>query len=193
MNEESRRARNAQRLAELHSTYAGRIGRLISQLEAAGYRPRIQDAWRSPESQLAAFEAGTSKLTFGFHNLTTADGRPDSLAVDLLDDDSPLASRTAYLLQLAAAARTVQCQTGIGWGLPQRLRDAVQEAIASGNWNAAVKVGWDPTHVEPADVTLAEARAGKRPSSGVRRRAAARVRARTGRRTAGRQKRRIEG
>ena len=82
MNEESRRARNAHRLAELHSTYAGRIGRIISQLEAAGYRPRIQDAWRSPESQLAAFEAGTSKLTFDFHHLTTADGRPDSLAVE---------------------------------------------------------------------------------------------------------------
>ena len=193
MNETSRRARNAERLAELNSVYASRIGRIISQLEAGGFRPRIQDAWRSPESQLAAFEAGTSRLTFGFHNLTTDDGRPDSLAVDLLDDDNPLAPRTNYLLRLAAAAGTVQCRTGIAWGLPQRLRVAVEEAVATGNWNASVKVGWDPTHVEPVDVTLAEARAGKRPSSAVRRRAAARERARAGQRATRRRRRRVVG
>jgi len=173
MQEIARKARNAQRLAELHPAFAARIGTVIASLEADGYRPRIQDGWRSPQAQLDAFNNGNSKLKFGYHNVTGAGGKPESLAVDLIDDDFPLNSRHDYLLHLAAAAALVTCQTGIRWGLPDALRAAIDAAIAARDWNAKLKIGWDPTHVEPTDVTVAEARSGKRPAAlamrGVRR------------------------
>ena len=87
MTEPARRARNESRLQELFPTFRARIRRVIKRLEDNGLRPRIQDAHRSPEDQLAAFNAGHSKLKFGFHNVTAGDGTPEALAVDMLDDD----------------------------------------------------------------------------------------------------------
>jgi hypothetical protein len=165
MDETARNARNAQRLTELYPVFAQRIRTVIAALEAQGFRPRIQDAWRSPADQLKAFQTGHSKLEFGFHNVTGANGRQESLAVDLLDDDFPVASRTEYLLRLAAVAGTVRCQTGVAWGLPAALKQAVLDAVANGDFAAPVKIGWDPTHVEPTDVTVAAARAGARPET----------------------------
>ena len=75
MNETARRQRNQQRLQELHPAFAARVAALIRELEDEGWRPRIQDAWRSPAAQAAAFESGHSKLRYGFHNVTGDDGR----------------------------------------------------------------------------------------------------------------------
>lgn len=163
MTEVARLARNTQRQSELFPTFAVRIRAVIAAMEARGHRPRIQDAWRSPEDQRAAFEAGHSKLLFGFHNVTAADGSPESLAVDLLDDDHPTTPGRAYLLKLAAAAERQRLVTGIRWGLPAALREAIDHAIAAEDWNAPVKLGWDPTHVEPSGITVAQARGGARP------------------------------
>src|SRR6185295_9972499 len=115
MNEEARKNRNKTRLNTLFPTFAKRVGRLIAALEADGLRPRIQDAWRSPEDQRKAFESGHSKLLFGFHNVTGPQGQQEGLAVDLLDDDHPLNPGRPYLLKLAAAAEQQQLVTGIRW------------------------------------------------------------------------------
>lgn len=163
MQENARQARNAQRLTELHPEFARRVAAIIAELEAAGFRPRIQDAWRSPESQLAAFESGHSTLAYGFHNVTGPRGEKESLAVDLLDDDFPLNSRSNYLLRLAAAAAKQRCRSGVDWGLPPAMRAALEVAISAGDWGAPVKIGWDPTHIEPIDVTLEQARRQVRP------------------------------
>jgi hypothetical protein len=185
MEEAARRSRNAQRIGELDEVFARRVTAIIRSLETAGYRPRIQDAWRSPESQLSAFNTGHSRLRFGFHNVTGPDGEPQSLAVDLLDDDFPLNSRSDYLLRLAAAALAHTCQTGILWGLPPALREGVRSALDQRDWNARVKLGWDPTHVEPTDVTVDEAREGARPRAPARRpRERAALRRKTARRSA---------
>lgn len=164
MNEAARLQRNADRMKQLHPNFARRLDEVIAALEAQGLRPRIQDAWRSPEEQRKAFEAGHSKLLFGFHNVTAADGRPEALAVDLLDDDAPLAPGRPYLLKLAAAAGDAGLTTGIRWGLAQKLRTAIDLAIETQAWEAPVKVGWDPLHVEPTGITVAQARAGMRPA-----------------------------
>lgn len=140
-----------------------RLREVIKALEHAGLRPRIQDAWRSEADQLRAYNAGHSKLKYGFHNVTGAGGKPEALAVDLLDDDNPLNSKKSYLLQLAAAAQQAGLITGIRWGVPAKLLAGLEQAIAEGDWNASVKIGWDPTHVQPVGLTVAEARAGKRP------------------------------
>ena len=87
MTEEQRRQQNAERLTELYPTFRTRIASVIDSLESQGMRPRIQDAWRSPEDQLRAFNSGHSKLKFGFHNVTAQDGSKEALAV--LRDSRP--------------------------------------------------------------------------------------------------------
>jgi hypothetical protein len=164
MNEPARQQRNQQKLAELYPTFRVRIAAVIAELEGKGIRPRIQDAWRSPEDQLAAFNSGHSKLKYGFHNVTGVGGVREALAVDLLDDDSPLTPSQSYLLRVAAAAQARGLTTGIRWGLPKALAAAIDAAIAAGMWQAPVKVGWDPTHIEPVGLRATEAKAGKRPA-----------------------------
>ena len=164
MKDTARHQRNQQRLQELFPTVAARVAAVIRELEDEGWRPRIQDAWRSVAAQEAAYEAGHSKLRYGFHNVTGADGRPEALAVDLLDDDAPLNPGKPYLLRLAAAAEQAGLATGIRWGLSAKLAQAIDSAISLRDWQAPVKIGWDPTHVQPAGLTVAQARAGSRPA-----------------------------
>ena len=164
MTDEARRARNAGRLLECYPTFRARVAKVIAAMEAAGFRPRIQDAWRSPEEQLEAYKTGHSKLRWGFHNATGPKGEKEALAVDLIDDDHPLNSAKAYLLRLAACARDAKLETGILWGLPPRLQQAVVAAIVAGQWGLDLKLGWDPSHLQPIDLTSIEARRGERPS-----------------------------
>jgi len=164
MKEDARLQRNKDMLVECFPTFRKAVAAVLKEMEGRGFRPRIQDAWRSPEEQLEAFNTGHSKLKFGFHNVTGADGAKESLAVDVIDDDHPLDSAKRYLLNLADCARKRGLQTGILWGLPAGLRDGVDQAIADGRFDAPVKIGWDPTHIEPVGMTAAEAKGGKRPS-----------------------------
>lgn len=164
VNEAARRQRNHDRLQQLHGSFAARVATVIAELEGEGWRPRIQDGWRSVAAQEAAFAAGHSKLKFGFHNISGADGQPQALAVDMLDEDAPLNPGKPYLLRLAAAAESAGLTSGIRWGLTPRLAQAIDLAIANREWQAPVKIGWDPTHLEPVGLTVAQARAGQRPA-----------------------------
>lgn len=156
MTEQDRQARNKERLSELHPAFAAKVESVIHDLEGHEFRPRIQDAARSPEAQLEAYQSGHSKLRFGFHNVTLK-GKPCALAVDLLDDDHPSQESTRYLLMLASSAEAHGLTTGIRWGLPQKMRDAIDRAILLKTWDAPVKTGWDPCHVEPRGMTASEA------------------------------------
>lgn len=164
MKEKDRKQRNVDRLSELFPTFRARVEKVIVALESKGIRPRIQDAWRSPADQLKAFNSGHSKLKFGFHNVTASNGTPEALAVDLLDDDHPVASTKNYLLQLASAAEAAGLISGIRWGVPKKLIGSIDKAIASQDFDANVKIGWDPTHIQPTGITVAQAKAGKRPA-----------------------------
>ncbi|MHB0667960.1 hypothetical protein [Roseomonas mucosa] len=163
MNEKNRQARNRDRLAECYPFFSTKLIRVIERLEIMNLRPRIQDAWRSPEEQLKAFQSGHSKLRFGFHNVTGHNGEKEALAVDILDDNAPLKVGTNFVLQLAVVARAEGLDTGILWGLPAKLRAGTEAAIAAGNYKASVKIGWDPCHVEVTGISLAEVKAGNRP------------------------------
>ncbi|GAB4490392.1 MAG: hypothetical protein Fur0016_28650 [Anaerolineales bacterium] len=138
----------------------------VRELESAGLRPRITEAWRSAAEQEAAYKSGKSQVLYGFHNVTMADGGKEALAVDIVDDDNPQTTGTAFMLRLAAAAERNQLITGIRWGLTDDKIRTLDAAIAAGNWNAPVHVGWDPLHVEITGLKTAEARAGKRPLAG---------------------------
>lgn len=161
MQEADRIARNIARLGECHPLFAARVRSVIDALETQNFRPRIQDAWRSKQDQLIAFQTHHSQVTFGYHNATGPNGEKMALAVDMLDDDNPLASPVRYLLALAIAAGDNGLSTGILWtrtGQPP-LVDA-KAAIAARDIDANVHVGWDPTHTEVVGVTLAEAQNG---------------------------------
>ena len=164
MNEAARKQRNQQRLTECFPTFAGSVGAVIKDMEDQGFRPRIQDAHRTIEDQLKAFNGGFSKVKFGFHNVTGANGKPEALAVDLLDDNRPLNPSREYLIRLAATAQAHGLQTGIFFGLPQVLRKGLSQAIEDLNFSSAVKIGFDPTHIEVTGISITEAKAGKRPS-----------------------------
>lgn len=164
MNESSRKERNKQRLTECFPAFAKRVAAVVKDLEAEGFRPRIQDAHRSIADQLEAFKKGNSQVKFGFHNVTGAKGKAESLAVDLLDDDHPTTPPRKYLIRLAAVARAHGLQTGILFGLPAALRKGVERAIEENDFSAEVKIGFDPTHLEVVGMSIAEAKAGERPS-----------------------------
>ena len=164
MQEQARLKRNNDRLAECFPGFATRMRSVLDAMEAEGFRPRIQDAWRSPEDQLAAFNRGTSHLKFGFHNVTGAGGHRESLACDVIDDDHPFAMSTHYFLALALAARAQGLETGITWDLSPALAAGVEAALAAHNLDAAVRVGFDPTHCEVRGITPKQAKAGVRPT-----------------------------
>ena len=164
MKEQARLERNEQRLTECFPIYGAQVRKTLDQLEAEGFRPRIQDAWRSVEDQLKAFNKGVSQTKFGFHNATGGGGAKEALACDILDDDNPLTPRTSYLLALARAARANGLSTGILWGLKPPLVAGVEAALAAGDLQAPVKVGWDPCHVEVVGLSTTRVKRGERPS-----------------------------
>jgi hypothetical protein len=164
MQEHQRLARNQQRLTECHEVFAEALTGVIRDMEQLGFRPRIQEAWRSPEAQLQAVNSGNSELRFGFHNVTGADGRKEALAVDLLDDDAPLEPSRRYVLTLAAVARDHGLETGVLWGLQRATRERLQRAILERDFEAPGKIGWDPCHIQVTGMTAAQARQGQRPT-----------------------------
>ncbi|HXQ32542.1 MAG TPA: hypothetical protein VN843_00835, partial [Anaerolineales bacterium] len=87
MNEADRLQHNQRKLQELYPGFRARIEAVLKEIERSGYRPRVQAAWRSPAEQLEAYRRGTSKVQYGFHNVTGAGGEKESLAADIWDDD----------------------------------------------------------------------------------------------------------
>src|SRR5678815_3455909 len=173
MTEDARKVRNVDRLGLCYPPFAGRVAALISRLESEGFRPRIDQSWRTPAQHQQQLAAGTSKSSWSFHMATTPDGKPDALAVDLLDDDYPVPSNhqdewpdsfRQYVLWLASLARQWGLETGIAWGLSVDERRALSDALSNDPLSYRGEVGWDVCHVEIRDLTLAAAKAGKRPS-----------------------------
>ena len=114
---------------------------------------------------MKAFQNGFSDVKFGFHNVTGKNGAPESLAVDLLDDNHPLSPPRRYVITLANIAQKHHLNSGIFFRLktvPER--KALQNAIDTLNFSATIRIGFDPTHLEPTGLTIAEAKANKRPT-----------------------------
>ena len=165
MKEPARVERNKQRLGECFPVFAKRVANVIKDMETLGFRPRIQDGHRTIEDQLKAFNNGFSDVKFGFHNVTGATGKPESLAVDLLDDDHPLAPPRKYVITLASVAQKRQLHSGIFFRLKTAAeRKALQDAIDSLDSDLKIRIGFDPTHLEPTGLTIAQAKAGIRPT-----------------------------
>ena len=167
MKEPARLERNKLRLSECFPPFAERLRKVLDAMEAQGFRPRIQDGFRTEAAQLEAFINGNSDVTFGFHNCTDADGKPDSLACDVLDDDNPNSPPTRYLLALTLAARKHGLDTLIKMHLDSSEKAALEKVLATGDIEQPARVGDDPTHVEVIGVTINQAKNGKRPKLGL--------------------------
>ena len=163
MLERERIQRNQSRLLELYPSMRSGVQAVLQEMESAGYRPRIQEAWRSAEDQLRAYNAGTSKVKFGFHNVTATNGSKEALAADIIDDNRPFNTKTDFMLHLTAAAERNGLTSGIRWGLTDTQSKAIDDAIAAKTWTVPIHVGWDPLHVEVKGLTINEAFEGKRP------------------------------
>ena len=159
MTDDQRNARNKEMISQLSHWMQPKVAAVLVDLTAHGYRPRIQCAWRNPVDQLKAYHSGHSKLRFGLHCVTLK-GQPSAWAADILDDSTPLNPSTAFLLTLAASAQAHGLETGIRWGLPTKLRSAIDAAIATHSWNAPVKIGWDANHVQVKALTATQAQRG---------------------------------
>lgn len=163
MTEPDLKKRNKAMLLECSDYFAPRCAAILRDLEGHGFRPRIQQAWRSPADQLKAYKDGYTKLRWGFHNVTCPDGSANSFAADILDDDHPVNPGPKYLLMLAASAQAHGCQTGIEWGLSLARRLAIRTAIKMKLWNTALAWGWDSQHVEVVGITPKLTQAGHLP------------------------------
>jgi len=163
MLESERIAYNKNKLKDLYPAFRTRIEAVLKEMEDAGYRPRLQVTWRSVADQLDAYRRGKTRVLFGFHNITGANGVREALAVDIWDDNLLDKVKVDFILHLAAAAEAQGLTTGVRWDLPDEDSVLIDIALQNQNWDAKIRVGWDPLHVEPTEITIEEAKAGKRP------------------------------
>ena len=141
------------------------MAQVIEDMAAKGFRPRIQDAHRSIAKQLEKDKHGCAHVKFGFHNVTDVHGKPEALAVDMLDDDNPKDPSRRYLITLSSVAQANGLHSGIFFDLkPDAARTTLQNAIDTLNFDTSIKMGFDPTHLQPVGLTIADAKDGKRPT-----------------------------
>jgi hypothetical protein len=163
VDEPTRKNANAEMLLLVDKSIRAQVKAVLTDLEALKLRPLIaSEVWRDPALQLKKFQEGTSKLKWGFHCATTPDGKPASLAADIVDANKLWGASRDFWLKLGSCALAHNLGWGGLWGLPASVRTGLREALAKKHWNANVKLGWDVAHVETTRVTVAEAKAGKR-------------------------------
>jgi hypothetical protein len=162
-----RRDNNEKRLAKIHKPLQPKFRAVLTDLEAHGYKPQIDAAvWRSKAEQAALVAKGNSKVYFSYHNASTPQGKPDSLAADITDARwgwKSNASTRGYWLRLANSGRVHGLHSGAYFGLSTANKTKLKSSLIARNFLYSGPIGWDPAHLEAAGVSLNEAKAGKRP------------------------------
>lgn len=167
MTENERRKLNADRLALIDVSIRPKVAAVISQLESRDLHPLIaKDVHRSPARQRELYNAGRTKVLWGFHNATVPGSKPPvpgSLAADIVDADLAWNASVRFWLELGCAAR----DHGLGWGgffgLSAPQMDRLKRLFDRHElWGQKVQFGWDPAHIQTMTVSLADAKKGKR-------------------------------
>lgn len=163
MHERDRRFINEHRLLMIDSSIRTKVSEVISELEELGERPIIHhELWRTPDEQVAIFHRGDSQVTWSYHCATDPDGHPASLAADIVDADCDEAATHQFWMKLGHCALKRDMEWGGLWGLPEEQRQQIRELVHDRQWDYEIELGWDKPHIQTTEVTLAEARAGKR-------------------------------
>lgn len=153
MTDEELRKHNALKLREISQEHRQAFRKVVRTLEAHGHRPRITEAYRTPERQAELYAARVSRAKSGGKHTRSQGVHPASLAADIVCDHLPFAESPAFFASLACAAKREGLVTGLTWGLPQSIRENLQKAIDNLDLPVVQRIvtykrGWDPCHVE---------------------------------------------
>ncbi len=163
MNEDERRQTNDDRLSMIDASIRQKVADVLAEMEALGERPMIHhELWRTPEEQVAIFHRGDSQVTWSYHCATDPQGNPSSLAADIVDADADEQATHQFWMKLGHCAMKRQMEWGGLWGLPEEQRQRIRDFAAACHWDAEIELGWDKPHIQTTEVTLAEAKTGKR-------------------------------
>ena len=163
-NDSERAAMNRKRLLKMYPTMRPKIEAVIRDMEGKGWKPVIDgQVHRTPAEQAALKAKGVSKVSYSYHTVTGPNGRPESLAADIVDVRYGWDAPPKYWLQLAACAEAHGLTTGIRWGLNKVKRALLESILRKKDWGAKYAMGWDAAHVEAKGIGLSQAKAGKRP------------------------------
>lgn len=163
MQEATRQALNSQRLLLIDASIRAKVAAVIKDLEGHGLKPLIATGvWRNPAEQMNLYKQGRSKVKWGFHCACTKDGKPGSLAADIVDAELSWNASSKFWLMLGSSAMAHGLEWGGLWGLPTSLQIGLIQTIKNKQWTHPVKFGWDVAHIETKAVTIGEAKAGKR-------------------------------
>jgi hypothetical protein len=161
--EETRRQQNAQRLQKISPTIRPAVALVIADMEADGHRPLIhENVHRTIAEQLQMVRRGVSKTRYSYHNATTPDGRPDSLAADIVDADQLWNVERRFWMDLCRHALARGLRSGYFFGLTLKEKQALLGACERRDYGAKLRTGWDAAHVQTARVTIEQARQGLR-------------------------------
>jgi len=166
MNEVQRKKLNEERLLLIDEAIRNRVSNVITELEQQGLRPVIaKEVWRDPALQKKLFDEGKSKVQWGFHCATTPDGKPSSLAADIVDAELGWDAPRKFWILLGGAAATHRLHWGGYFGFVKlpKLKQRLNQTLKDKDFDPSIKMGWDPAHVEVKGITIAEAKAGNRP------------------------------
>lgn len=143
-------------LDDLHPAFRADVDLVLESLRTQGFEPVVRETWRDLDRQEYYRDQGWSTVSFGFHNAIDPEGEPDGLAVDLghAGLDARRVGDHDALGAFYQALRRVALAHGLTTGGTWSRRDA--------RW-AAYDLGWDPGHVQPVKLSLAEVRRGQRP------------------------------
>lgn len=140
-----------------------KVAEVLVELESLGERPLIHhEIWRTPDEQVAIYHRGDSQVTWSYHCATDPDGSPASLAADIVDAERDERAAHRFWMKLGHCALKRDMEWGGLWGLPDEQRQQIRNLVGSCQWDAVIELGWDKPHIQTTEVTLAEAKAGKR-------------------------------
>jgi hypothetical protein len=87
-------------------------------------------------------------------------GKPASLAADIIDADHGWNVPRSFWLILGSSALAHGLSWGGLWGLSAKLKNGTLSSINANDWDANVKLGWDLAHVETSTVSIQDAKSG---------------------------------
>ena len=91
--------------------------------------------------------------------MTGRNGEHRAFAVDVVERTDGARTKPQYAVTLARLAKVNDLQTGISWGVMEWDRQAVERVVQTQSLPVSeyLKLGWDPCHMEPRNLSLKEA------------------------------------
>ena len=137
--------------------FRGKVAAVLGDMVASGHDPKIFEAMRTVAQQREKVRLGYSKTMNSYHLKRGSDGL--GKAADVADRKKGWNAPTRFWLMLASSAMAHGVGCGILFGLNDRQKLALAEAIKTlraAGWPAKheayqVQTGWDTAHLQADD------------------------------------------